>query len=573
VPDPACTNPTPATAAGVHEAERRYLALFNSIDQGFCTIHVAFDEHDRAVDYRFVEVSPSFARQTGIVDAAGRWMRDIAGNQDEHWFEIYGRVSLTGEPARFEAGSTPLGRWWSVYAFRLGEQPRGDIAVLFNDITPRKQAEEALRRSQEQLKAELADTRLLQTLSIELALEREPTALYERLADAAATIMRSDCSSLQMLHTDREAPGELRLLSCRGFTDEAKQFWHWVRPDSRSTCGAAMRSRARVVVADVERDAMMAGSDDLATYRAAGIRAVQTTPLVSRDGALVGMISTHWKQPHEPGERDLRLLDILARQAADLIERVQAVEAIRRNEEALREADRRKDEFLATLAHELRNPLAPIRTGLELIRIAGDTPGAVARVREMMERQVAHMVRLIDDLLDVSRITSGKILLRRERAALHDLVSSAIEANRAAITEKRIELRVALPEAACALDVDPTRFVQVVSNLVHNAAKFTGRGGSIAVSATVSGTDPAGHDDLVLSVKDTGIGISPELMPLVFEPFVQGDHGSAQPGLGLGLALARRLVEMHGGRIEVRSDGPGHGSEFVVRVPVSGRQT
>jgi signal transduction histidine kinase len=551
-----------------HEAERRYLALFNSIDQGFCTIQVAFDAHDHPTDYRFVEVSPSFARQTGIDDAAGRWMRDIAADQDEHWFAIYGRVSLTGEPARFEAQSTPLGRWWSVYAFRIDDEPRGEIGVLFNDITARKQAEEALRSSQQQLTAELADTKLLQTISAELSVEREPTALYEKLADAAATIMRSDFSSLQMLHTDRGVDGELRLLSSRGFTDEAKQFWHWVRPDSRSTCGAALRSGARVLVPDVERSELMAGSDDLATCRATGIRAVQTTPLISRDGVMVGMISTHWRQPYEPGERDLRLLDILARQAADLIERSQAAEAIRQNQEALREADRRKDEFLATLAHELRNPLAPIRTGLELIRLAGDTPTAVQRVRAIMERQVTHMVRLIDDLLDVSRITSGKIQLRPERAALEVLVGSAIEANRAAIAAKQIDLRVALPDAACVLDVDPTRFVQVVSNLVDNAAKFTDRGGSIAVSAEVTGAG-----ELVLSVKDTGIGIAPELLTRVFEPFTQGDRGSAQPGLGLGLALARRLVEMHGGHIDVHSDGPGRGSEFVVRLPVASWQT
>jgi signal transduction histidine kinase len=285
---------------------------------------------------------------------------------------------------------------------------------------------------------------------------------------------------------------------------------------------------------------------------------------------MVGMISTHWRQPYEPGERDLRLLDILARQAADLIERSQAAEAIRQNQEALREADRRKDEFLATLAHELRNPLAPIRTGLELIRLAGDTPTAVQRVRAIMERQVTHMVRLIDDLLDVSRITSGKIQLRRERTALEVLVGSAIEANRAAITAKQIDLRVSLPDAACVLDVDPTRFIQVVSNLLDNAAKFTDRGGSIDVSVQMS---DAGAGELVLSVKDTGIGISPELLPRVFDPFMQGDRGSAQPGLGLGLALARRLVEMHGGHIDVHSDGQGRGSEFVVRLPVSDWQT
>jgi signal transduction histidine kinase/ActR/RegA family two-component response regulator len=237
-------------------------------------------------------------------------------------------------------------------------------------------------------------------------------------------------------------------------------------------------------------------------------------------------------------------------------------------EERLREADRRKDEFIAMLAHELRNPLAPIRTGLELIRVAGNTPAAVDRVRSLLERQIAHMVRLIDDLLDVSRITSGKIQLQREPTPLSSLMASAIEANRAAIAAKQIHLAVGIPETLCVLDVDPTRFVQVISNLLHNATKFTDPGGHIGISAEVAEDGPAGRW-LTLTVSDSGIGIPADFLPRVFELFTQVDRDSSQPGLGIGLALARRLVEMHGGRIDVRSDGPGHGSEFVIRLPVS----
>ena len=220
------------------------------------------------------------------------------------------------------------------------------------------------------------------------------------------------------------------------------------------------------------------------------------------------------------------------------------------------------------LAHELRNPLAPIRTGLELIRRGGDTVAAVERVRGMMERQVGHMVRLIDDLLDVSRITSGKIALQREPTSLGSLVRSAVEANRAAITAKRIELRVELPQDDCVIDVDPTRFVQVLSNLLHNAAKFTNNGGSVCLSATVTPPTSETIPQVSISVLDSGIGISPELLPGVFDLFTQGDTRSSQPGLGIGLALARRLVELHGGRLDARSEGHGRGSEFVIRLPV-----
>ena len=252
----------------------------------------------------------------------------------------------------------------------------------------------------------------------------------------------------------------------------------------------------------------------------------------------------------------------------DITERKRHEEALRRSEEQLREADQRKDEFLAMLAHELRNPLAPIRTGLELIRVAGDTPDAVERVRSLMERQVGHMVRLIDDLLDVSRITSGRIQLRREPTPLSSLVNNAVDANRAAISEKQIQLHVEIPESRCVLDVDPTRLIQVISNLLHNATKFTDSGGSIRLSASIGDSENR-SPELTLSVKDSGIGIAPELLPRVFDLFAQGEQASSQTGLGIGLALAYRLVKMHGGQITAHSEGLGLGSEFVIRLPLS----
>ena len=253
---------------------------------------------------------------------------------------------------------------------------------------------------------------------------------------------------------------------------------------------------------------------------------------------------------------------------ADVTDRTRAEAALRQGEAELREAAKRKDEFLAMLAHELRNPLAPIRTGLELIRLAGDTPGAVERVRSTMERQVGHMVRLIDDLLDVSRITAGKIALQRVPSLLNDLVTSAVDANRAAITAKRVDLRVDLPQTPVVLDVDPTRFVQVVSNLLHNATKFTPAGGSVLLSAKVVDAVPVAPR-VSIRVADSGAGISPELLPRVFDLFTQGDRTSGEPGLGIGLALVHRLVRMHGGDVVARSEGPGLGSEFEILLPLS----
>jgi signal transduction histidine kinase len=251
-----------------------------------------------------------------------------------------------------------------------------------------------------------------------------------------------------------------------------------------------------------------------------------------------------------------------AERTSEAIERARA-------EEKLREVSARKDEFLAMLAHELRNPLAPIRTGLELIRLGGDSVSAVERVRGVMERQVGHMVRLIDDLMDVSRITSGKITLQREPTPLESLVRSAVEANRAAMAAKHIELRVELPKEQCIIDVDPTRFIQILSNLLHNAAKFTNNDGSVCLSATITPPTNDAPPHVSISVVDSGIGISPELLPRVFDLFTQGETRSSQPGLGIGLALARRLAELHAGRLDARSEGNGRGSEFVIQLPLA----
>jgi signal transduction histidine kinase/CheY-like chemotaxis protein len=236
--------------------------------------------------------------------------------------------------------------------------------------------------------------------------------------------------------------------------------------------------------------------------------------------------------------------------------------------QSIQDSDRRKDEFLALLAHELRNPLAPIRTGLELIRLSGDTPQSVARVRSMMERQVNQMVRLIDDLLDVSRIASGKIVLQRTPTALTELVQSAIEAHRIVIESAKIALVVDLTDDSCVVDVDPTRFVQILSNVLHNASKFTPAGGTIRCSAATRAR--GGSSEAVITVSDTGIGISRAMLPRIFDLFTQAEQPTkrAHGGLGIGLALARRLVGMHDGTITGHSDGLDQGTTFVITVPV-----
>ena len=236
----------------------------------------------------------------------------------------------------------------------------------------------------------------------------------------------------------------------------------------------------------------------------------------------------------------------------------------KRYEEALRDQDRRKDEFLATLAHELRNPLAPIRNGLQILRLAPDGEDAL-EIREMMERQLAHMVRLIDDLLDVSRISRGKFELKRELVQVQDVLDHAIETSQPLIEAGRHELIIQPPDEPVWLDGDLTRLAQVVSNLLNNSAKYTPNGGRITLSAGFEG------DNAIIRVTDNGSGISAEMLTQVFEMFTQVDRtlDRAQGGLGIGLSLVRRLVEMHGGTIAADSPGLGLGSVFTVRLPVA----
>ncbi len=249
----------------------------------------------------------------------------------------------------------------------------------------------------------------------------------------------------------------------------------------------------------------------------------------------------------------------------DITERRHAEAQLRQLAADLSDADRRKTEFLATLAHELRNPLAPIRSGLGVMRLAGDNPAALLKVREMMERQVGHMVHLIDDLLDIARISGGKLELKRERADLKRVLSSAVETSQPLIEAARHHLQVTLPDAPLAIDADVTRIAQVVANLLNNAAKYTPAGGRIDLSVRQDGAMA------VIAVSDSGVGIPADSLKSVFDMFKQVERhmDRAQGGLGIGLSLVRRLVEMHGGTVSAASAGAGLGSTFEVRLPLA----
>lgn len=329
--------------------------------------------------------------------------------------------------------------------------------------------------------------------------------------------------------------------------------------DIPETCLASLRAGVNVAIEDVRGDPRLDAGLRAQLLRS-GIGAALWVPVV-RAGRLVAVVVAR-AGSRRPWRRDeIDLIQQVAGRAWDAAEQVRtARERVRLLHEA-EAANRAKDEFIAMLGHELRNPLSPIVTALQLIKMRGS--GDWEREGVVIERQVRHLVRLVDDLLDVSRIVRGRVELKRECLEIGDVVVRAVEVAGPLLRERDQSLVVEAPRNGLAVNADPERLAQVVSNLLTNAAKYTPRGGCVSVSAMRRGAD------VVLSVRDTGIGIPADMLPHVFELFVQGKQASdrAAGGLGLGLAIVRNLVERHGGRVEAQSDGPGLGSQFTVLLP------
>jgi len=294
---------------------------------------------------------------------------------------------------------------------------------------------------------------------------------------------------------------------------------------------------------------------------------------IKLDRAVVGVVQVMSDKPHAYSREHLDILrslvapmavalhnaDLYARANREIVERARMEAALKRSEEAMREADRRKDEFLATLAHELRNPLAPIRNAVALL------PDRVPYCQEVIERQVGHMGRLLDDLLDVSRVSAGTLEIRKERFPVSEVIRHAAESSHPMIVAGGHHLTMKIAAEPILLDADSTRIAQVISNLLNNAARYSEIGSKIKLTAERDG------DQAVIKVKDNGVGMRAEMLPRVFEPFFQIDRSldRSQGGLGIGLTLVKQIVEIHGGTVKAASDGLGKGCEFTVRLPVA----
>ena len=372
----------------LRESETRFRTLFESMDEGYCVIEMIFDEKNNPTDYRFLEVNPAFEKQTGIKNARGRLMREIAPDHEQHWFDMYGRIALSGETLRFENPAAALQRHYEVCAFRVGAPELRRVGIVFNDITGRKN------------------------------LERQ---------------------------------------------------------------------------------------------------------------------------------REL----LLAQE-----------EALRKEAEA---AVRAKDHFLAALSHELRTPLSPVVLTVAAMESDPDLPVRFRKHVAMIRRNVELETRLIDDLLDLNRVTSGKMHLQVQPTHMHAVLTQAIQTCASETSAKKLNIQLDLQADNDLVNADPARLQQTFWNLLRNAAKFTPEGGSIFIRTENSG------GTVRLEVRDTGVGIEPEFLPKVFDAFEQGDTKITRQfgGLGLGLAICKAIMDIHGGAIRAHSDGPGTGATFTVELPVA----
>ncbi len=523
-------------ADALRDSEERYRNLFNSMDEGYCIIKMIFDEHEKPVDYRFLEVNPSFEKQSGLHGAVGKRIREFHPDLEEHWFETYGKVALNGEPCRFvnEAKSME-GRWFDLYAFRVGGPDSRKVAVLFNDISKRRQTEDALRQLEQNLR---------------FIMDSMPQKIFTAKPHGDIDYFNSQWTEFTgMSITQLMDSGWRKFVHPDDLAEKVKHWRHAFET------GEPFQSEHRFRRADGE-------------YRWHFSRA---TPM--RDG--LGRI-TMWVGSNTD------------------VHEIKLVEATLKTQASeLSDLHRRKDEFLAMLSHELRSPLAPISNAVQLLGLERERESPIQRqARSIIERQLGHLQHLVDDLLEVSRITSGKVQLRLERVAVSGIVYSAVETVRPLFEQRKQELTLSIPQETIWLLADAARLQQVLVNLLTNAAKYTEAGGHIwlkveairnlASEETSGGTQssdrtqniqPFEHvhppaDEVLIRVRDTGIGIAAELLPRIFDIFTQAERSldRSQGGLGIGLALVQRLTELHGGKVEA-SSVTGKGSEFVVRLP------
>lgn len=499
------------TRTALTESETKYRSLFDSLDEGFCIIEMLFDAREQPIDYRFLEVNRAFEEQTGIENAVGRRMKEIAPLHESFWFEIYGQVVLSGQPVRFESQASQLGRYYDVYAFRIGPMSDRRVGVIFNDIQARKRTESALRESEARFRAFVMAS---------------SDMVYRMNADW------SDMVPLQ--NQNRNALVD---------SQNGDRLWleAWVHPDDQAHAleeiQAAIRSKQifelahRVLRADGSIGWMM----------------TRAVPLLDARGELAEWFGT----------------------ASDITERViledQRAALLRREQLARQEAERSvtlQRLFLGSISHELRTPLASIK-GYSSTLLATDVSFDQEDQRaflEIIDTEADRLTELIDQLMDIVQIQAGAFRVTLEQTTLEDIIAEAMPQLQTLVSQHH--LQVTLPQNLQPVWADRWRISQVLTNLVGNATKFSPPDTTIHVSALQLA------DAVQVCISDEGSGIPQSEHALVFEVFYQVfNDRQRKPGSGLGLTICKALVEAHGGQIWIE-DTPQPGTAIAFTLPI-----
>jgi PAS domain S-box-containing protein len=572
-------------------SEERYRTLFESIDQGFCICQMLFDENGTPSDYRFLEINPAFAQMTGLQQATGKTARELVPNLEDFWVQTYGQVALTGESIRFENQAKTMNRWFDVSAFPFGEVQERKFALLFTNITTRKQAAADLKERNDHIQILYETTRdLLSTY--------QPLALVDTLFVKLKSLIGLDVYFNYMV--DEEAH-KLHLMFYGGITDEMARSIEWLEI-SQAVCGTVAEERCQIVQPNLQQSV----DPKTELVRSLGLTAYSCQPLISQ-GKLFGTLGfgsltrTNFKLV------ETQLFQAICDRIAIALDRAELVSSLQKQTEELKQLNRLKDEFLAALSHELRTPLNPILGWTKLLQTQKLTAVKTNEALLAIERNAKQQIALVDDLLDISRVVRGKFNLTVQPVDLVAILNAAIETVHLSAIAKSIALEIHFSSDAvssvrtlqdgenvdlCSLTVmgDPVRLQQIFWNLLANAIKFTPNNGRVDVwlekvtetgkAEQESGEQPTSNQPATnqqpiayyaqIRFTDTGIGIAPEFLPHVFDRFRQADGSSTRSygGLGLGLSLVKHLVELHGGIVEAESPGEGQGATFKVKLPL-----
>ena len=548
----------------LRESEYQYRTLFETIDQGLCVCQMLFDENGEPSDYRFLEVNSAFAQMTGLEQATGKTARELIPSLEDFWIQTYGTVVLTGEPIRLENQSKAMNRWFTVNAFRFDETQNDKFAVLFANITDRKQAEADLQQRNEYIQ-------ILYETSRDLLSTYQPLTLIDALFDKLKPLIGLDVYFNYIVDEQQQ---KLHLMFHSGITEETAREIEWLNI-GQAVCGTVAQQRCQIVQtprATTEETSAtqwllnLQQSTDPKTelVRSLGLTAYSCQPLTAQ-GKLFGTLGFGSRTRTKFTSAETKLLQAICDRIAIALERTEILSSLQQQTEELTRANRLKDEFLAALSHELRTPLNPIMGWIKLLQTQKLTLPKTKEALSTIERNVKQQIALVEDLLDISRVVQGQFKLTSQPVDLAPILNAARDSVRFAAIAKSITLELHYPvDSISQVMGDELRLQQVFWNLLSNAIKFTPDNGRVDVWLEQV------QNDAQIRITDTGIGIAAEFLPYVFDRFRQADGSSTRRygGLGLGLALVKYLVELHGGTVSAESLGKGRGATFKVNLPL-----